>query len=229
MLCPPTYHASRQHVVLLPSDEGDLSPPLWHVALRREGCQCPRQAVVLHSPRGLRESLQAGPMDRPQPPNLWWRRRHPGIRAWAPRSRSLVRGVHNEFDRGPVALWWYCRGNRATLGSPSFFPCGLSRSWLVLLRRENIIQRTLCTQLIESRGNSSTLAQARRPMTRLVVTQSGLGPSQPSKQLPLLDSCAFPQFSNMIHTKTPVYSQTKITRIVLFATRKVQKKHFTPC
>ena len=132
-----------------------------------------------------------------------------------------------------IAARWHCGGtaggNRATFGSPSFFLCGLSRSWLVLLRRENIIQRTLCTQLIESRGNSSTLAQARRPMTRLVITQSGLGPSQPSKQVPLLDSCALPQFSNMIHTETPVDSQTKITRIVLFATRKVQKKHFTPC
>jgi len=29
----------------------------WAMALRHKGCQCRRRAVVLHSPRGLRESL----------------------------------------------------------------------------------------------------------------------------------------------------------------------------
>lgn len=44
-------------VVLLQAFGGDNSPPLWHMALPSEGCQCQRRGVVLHSPRVLRESL----------------------------------------------------------------------------------------------------------------------------------------------------------------------------
>lgn len=121
--------------------------PFRHLAVRSKGCQCLRRAVVLHSPRGLRESLpeQSHGPDRLPPPYLWWRRRHPGIRAW----NSVVEvsgcsGVPTYLECGPVALWWCYRGKRGDL-QVAFFLCGLANR-LCFRWRKNV--RQILSQLM---------------------------------------------------------------------------------
>lgn len=110
-------------VVLLLGFGGDHSPPLWHMALHREGCQCQRRGVVLHSPRVLRESLPVLSMDSSgNAAPLWWR-----SGSWHPCQAlrgqgQLSRGVRHVLECGPVALWWYYWGKRGGL-RVAFFLC----------------------------------------------------------------------------------------------------------
>jgi len=191
VVCPFTYPATRQHrgatagpwrrSLAFPSDT-------WHYAIK--AASAGDEVVVLHSPHGLR-----GPSRRPicggeGDPGLM-----PGLRAQGKR----LRGVPAYLERGPVSLWWYYRGKRGDLRVAFFLCMGLCRSRLVQFWRENIIQPTFSAQVIEGRSDSATLTQSRQAKPRLIVTQSGLGPSQPSNQLPLLDTSAFTQLSDTIH------------------------------
>lgn len=121
MVCPPTYHAPCSIVVLLQGFGGDHSPPF--MALRHEGCQCQRRAVVLHSPRVLRESLPVLSKDYSGTAALSVvEKAAPGIRA-----RNYV--VKDSFfvvcTTSLSTARQYCGGatggNEAIFGSPFFY------------------------------------------------------------------------------------------------------------
>ena len=191
VVCPFTYPATRQHRGATAGPwRRSLAFPFdtWHYAIK--AASAGDEVVVLHSPHGLR-----GPSRRP----ICGGEGDPGSRL---DSVLKVSG----YVVCPLILnaaRYHCGGttggNQATFGSPFFFVCRLCRSRLVQFWRENIIQPTFSAQVIEGRSDSATLTQSRQAKPRLIVTQSGLGPSQPGNQLPLLDTSAFSQLSDTIH------------------------------
>ena len=98
-----------------------------------------------------------------------------------------------------IAARQHCGGVcREELGGPwvAFF---LSSFGLILLRRENVIQRACSAKSIERSGDRSTLSKARCTAASFIVTYACLSPTQRCDQFTLLDTRFLSMLSNPIH------------------------------
>ncbi len=88
-----------------------------------------------------------------------------------------------------------CREELGDLWVAFFLRC----FWLILLRRENVIQRASSTQSVERSSYRSTLRKTRRTAASFIVAYACLSPTQRCNQFPLLDTRFPSMLSNSIH------------------------------